>query len=218
MNIAQNIYRKLFKEFGKQYWWPGETTEEIIIGAVLTQNTNWGNVVRAIQNLKTTDALSFERILRLSPQKLSNLIRPSGYFNIKEKRLRSVVQYFMERCGADFEQLAFIPTEELRRELLSVHGVGKETADSILLYALGRAVFVIDAYTMRIGRRHGFLNEDDDYENARAFFERALHKNVSLYNEYHALIVRLGKEFCRPKPRCENCPLNRSEYFMFQKT
>lgn len=217
MNILKNIYRTLFKEFGEQHWWPGETTEEIIIGAVLTQNTNWGNVERAIGNLKAAGALSFERLRLLSPQELSMLIRPSGYFNIKEKRLRSVVEYFMTKCGADFNRLESIPTEQLREELLSVHGVGRETADSILLYALGRAVFVIDAYTMRIGRRHGFLNEDDNYESARVLFERTLGRDVSLFNEYHALLVRLGKDFCRPKPLCEKCPLNKGEKFMIQK-
>lgn len=217
VNILKNIYRALFNEFGKQHWWPGDTTEEIIIGAVLTQNTNWGNVERAIKNLKVADALSFERLLRLLPNELSTLIRPSGYYNIKEKRLRSVVEYFMKRCGADFKRLQSIPTEQLRDELLSVHGVGRETADSILLYALGRAVFVIDAYTMRIGRRHGFLSDDDRYESARALFERTLERNIPLFNEYHALLVRLGKEFCRPKPLCGNCPLNKDGKFLIQK-
>ena len=207
MKLLLKIYRRLFKHFGPQHWWPGETIEEIIIGAVLTQNTNWGNVERAIENLKRADALSLKKIVALEPETLSTLIRPSGYYNIKAKRLWAVADYFVRRCDADFSLLETIPTDELRGELLSVHGVGRETADSILLYALNRPVFVVDAYTLRVGRRHGFLSEKDDYESARALFERSIKRDVQLYNEYHALLVRLGKEYCRPRPRCAACPL-----------
>jgi len=207
MKLLLKIYRRLFKHFGPQHWWPGETVEEIIIGAVLTQNTNWGNVERAIDNLKRADALFLRKIVALEPETLSALIRPSGYYNIKAKRLWAVANYFVRRCDTDFSLLETIPTDELRGELLSVHGVGRETADSILLYALNRPVFVVDAYTLRVGRRHGFLSEKDDYESARALFERSLKRDVHLYNEYHALLVRLGKEYCRPRPRCATCPL-----------
>jgi endonuclease-3 related protein len=207
MKLLLKIYRRLFKHFGPQHWWPGETVEEIIIGAVLTQNTNWGNVERAIENLKRADALSLKKIVALEPETLSTLIRPSGYYNIKAKRLWAVADYFVRRCDTDFSLLETIPTDELRGELLSVHGVGRETADSILLYALNRPVFVVDAYTLRVGRRHGFLSEKDDYESARALFERSLKRDVQPYNEYHALLVRLGKEYCRPRPRCATCPL-----------
>ncbi|MCX7000531.1 MAG: endonuclease III domain-containing protein [Candidatus Sumerlaeota bacterium] len=207
MKLLLKIYRRLFKHFGPQHWWPGETVEEIIIGAVLTQNTNWGNVERAIENLKRADALSLRKIVALEPETLSTLIRPSGYYNIKAKRLWAVADYFVRRCDTDFSLLETIPTDELRGELLSVHGVGRETADSILLYALNRPVFVVDAYTLRVGRRHGFLSEKDDYESARALFERSLKRDVQLYNEYHALLVRLGKEYCRPRPRCATCPI-----------
>jgi len=207
MKILLKIYRRLFKHFGPQHWWPGETVEEIIIGAVLTQNTNWGNVERAIENLKRADALSLRKIVALEPETLSKLIRPSGYYNIKAKRLWAVADYFVRRRDADFSLLETIPTDELRDELLSVHGVGRETADSILLYALNRPVFVVDAYTLRVGRRHGFLSDKDDYESARALFERSIKRDVQPYNEYHALLVRLGKEYCRPRPRCAACPL-----------
>jgi len=207
MKLLLKIYRRLFKHFGPQHWWPGETVEEIIIGAVLTQNTNWGNVERAIENLKRADALSIRKIVALEPETLSTLIRPSGYYNIKAKRLWAVADYFVRRCDTDFSLLETIPTDELRGELLSVHGVGRETADSILLYALNRPVFVVDAYTLRVGRRHGFLSEKDDYESARALFERSIKRDVQPYNEYHALLVRLGKEYCRPRPRCAACPL-----------
>jgi endonuclease-3 related protein len=207
MKLLLKIYRRLFKHFGPQHWWPGETVEEIIIGAVLTQNTNWGNVERAIENLKRADALSLRKIVALEPETLSALIRPSGYYNIKAKRLWAVADYFVRRCDTDFSVLETIPTEKLRGELLSVHGVGRETADSILLYALNRPVFVVDAYTLRVGRRHGFLSDKDDYESARALFERSLKRDVQPYNEYHALLVRLGKEYCRPRPRCAACPL-----------
>lgn len=207
MKLLLKIYRRLFKHFGPQHWWPGETVEEIIIGAVLTQNTNWGNVERAIENLKRADALSLRKIVALEPETLSALIRPSGYYNIKAKRLWAVADYFVRRCDTDFSVLETIPTEKLRGELLSVHGVGRETADSILLYALNRPVFVVDAYTLRVGRRHGFLSDKDDYESARALFERSIKRDVQPYNEYHALLVRLGKEYCRPRPRCAACPL-----------
>jgi len=208
MNLLSKIYDKLSRRFGPQHWWPGDTVEEIIIGAVLTQNTNWGNVERAIANLKQADALSLRRIAQLKPETLSGLIRPSGYYNIKERRLRAVAEFFTKRCGADFGLLDSVPMDTLRHELLSVYGVGRETADSILLYALNRPVFVIDAYTMRIGRRHGFLSEKDHYETARALFERTLKRDVPLFNEFHALLVRLGKEFCTPNPQCEGCPLS----------
>ena len=207
MKTLLKIYRRLFWYFGPQHWWPGETVEEIIIGAVLTQNTNWGNVERAIENLKRARALSLKKIVTLAPGTLSNLIRPSGYYNVKAKRLWAVADYFVRRCDDDFSKLEMNPTDELRGELLSVHGVGRETADSILLYALNRPVFVIDAYTLRIGRRHNFLSDKDNYESARALFERSLKRDVQLYNEYHALFVRLGKEYCRPRPICVTCPL-----------
>ncbi len=214
LHAIERIYQRLYEFFGAQRWWPGETVEEIIIGAVLTQNTNWENVERAIDNLKEAHALSLKKIATLSAEKLSALIRPSGYFNVKEKRLRAVAEYFVRRCNGDPSRLKGIPTCRLRKELLGVYGVGRETADSILLYALGRRIFVVDAYTMRMGRRHGLLSEKDDYEDARRVFESSLKKSVRLYNEYHALIVRLGKEYCKPHSHCDGCPLNAPEFYI----
>lgn len=198
----------MLNAFGPLRWWPGETREEIIVGAVLTQNTSWRNVEKAIVNLRNANALEFETICELPREELAELIRPSGYFNLKARRLKAVCRYFLERCDGDLDGLGAIETTTLRDELLDVYGVGPETADSILLYALERRVFVIDAYTLRIGRRHGWFPDDTKYEEARAFFERSLDGSVALYNEYHALLVRVGATTCKPTPRCEECPLN----------
>jgi endonuclease-3 related protein len=215
MDIFERIFRRLFDFFGPQHWWPGETVEEIIIGAVLTQNTNWSNVERAIDNLRKNNALSLKKILSIPPRLLSEMIRPSGYYNIKEKRLRAVADYFLDRCNGAFDLFNNIPLDTLRSELLSVYGVGPETADSILLYALKRPVFVVDAYTRRLGIRHGFLRKNQGYESIRNLFEASLEKNDRFFNEYHALIVRLGKDFCRSICRCHSCPLNHPKYFTF---
>jgi endonuclease-3 related protein len=213
MNLFERIYGQLYDFFGPQRWWPGESTEEIIIGAILTQNTNWSNVERAIHNLKRENALSLKKIFSLSPHSLSEMIRPSGYYNIKEKRLRAVADYFVRRCDSRFDMLNNIPLDALRSELLSVYGVGPETADSILLYALSRPVFVVDAYTRRIGVRHGLFPKNVTYEFIRNIFESSLEKKVPLFNEYHALIVRLGKDYCRSVRRCDSCPLNDKNFF-----
>lgn len=213
MNLFERIYLRLFDFFGPQRWWPGDTIEEIIIGAVLTQNTNWSNVERAISNLKRENALSLKKILSLSPNRLSDLIRPSGYYNIKEKRLRAVADFFVQRCGCSFDLLNDIPLDVIRSDLLSVYGVGPETADSILLYALNRPVFVVDAYTRRIGTRHGLFTEHDNYESIRRIFESSIKVDIPLFNEFHALIVRLGKFYCKPLPLCELCPLHHEKYY-----
>ena len=165
MNIVTKIYSRLYHVFGPQHWWPGETVEEIVIGAVLTQNTNWQNVESAIRNLKKDRLLSLERIARTPLDQIAILIRPSGYYHIKAKRLKAVSEYFMHRWGCDFPTLASLPLEDLRHELLTVYGVGFETADSILLYALNRPVFVVDAYTRRIGLRHGLFKNNLEYYN-----------------------------------------------------
>ena len=204
------IYEILYDAFGPQGWWPGESREEIIVGAVLTQNTNWKNVERAIANLKASRALSLEKISKMPLDKTAALIRPSGYYNIKSQRLKSVADFFMQNFPGDLNKTGDIATDELRSSLLNVHGVGPETADSILLYALERPVFVVDAYTMRIGKRHAIISEKDDYELVRAMFENSLERNVPLFNEYHALLVKVGKDLCRPrKAICEKCPLRR---------
>lgn len=201
------IYKLLFEAFGPQHWWPGETPFEVAVGAILTQNTSWANVKKAIENLKRADCLSAEKINELEHQELALLIRPAGYFNVKAKRLKNFIGWLCENYEGDLANFEGIPTYQLREELLGINGIGRETADSILLYALDREIFVVDAYTARIGIRHGLIDSDADYEQLRDMFESSLEPDVQLYNEFHALLVRLGNEFCKPKPRCEKCPL-----------
>lgn len=203
------IYRLLYDEFGPQHWWPGDTEFEIITGAVLTQNTNWANVEKAIKNLKAAELLTPEKLYHLETQELAGLIRPAGYFNVKAGRLRNFVNWLFENYNGRLTDLEAVDTDRLRAELLAVKGIGRETADSILLYAFQRPVFVIDAYTARVVFRHCLLAPDADYEQLREFFESSLPADTQLFNEYHALLVRVGKEFCRPKARCPGCPLEK---------
>jgi endonuclease-3 related protein len=212
----EQIYDLLFERFGPQDWWPGDTPFEIIIGAILTQNTNWTNVEKAIANLKKNSVLSPDKLHKLDIKKLAGLIRPAGYFNIKAKRLKNFINWLFENYSGKLKNLEKVPTDRLRRELLSIKGVGPETADSILLYAFERPVFVVDAYTFRICSRHRLIDKGADYHQIQEFFESnlaasrkgRLTADVQLFNEYHALLVRLGKDFCKPTPRCEDCPLN----------
>ncbi|MGC9337032.1 MAG: endonuclease III domain-containing protein [Candidatus Cloacimonadia bacterium] len=200
--LLQNIYQRMLEKFGPQDWWPGESREEIIIGAILTQNTNWNNVDRAIKNLKRYSLLDFARLSKISEKKLGILIRPSGYYNQKAARLKSISQFFQNNSLDKYTQLS---TDELRKELLSIHGIGEETADSILLYALDRPIFVIDAYTKRIFNRLGFFQDNISYKEAQKFFMKHIQPDTKLYNEYHALLVKFGKEFCKKLPKCEGC-------------
>lgn len=203
-----DIYDALFSHYGPQHWWPGETPFEVMVGAVLTQNTNWGNVERAIANLRDADRLSPEAVDCMPEADLAGLIRPSGYYNIKAKRLKAFVRYFMERYDGDVEKMKRKDCSRLRREVLSVNGIGPETADSILLYALDCPTFVVDAYTKRIFSRHGFFPETADYHEVQKFFMDHLPKDARLYNEYHALIVKLAKDRCIKKAgKCELCVL-----------
>jgi len=206
-----SIYRRLHARFGPQGWWPGRTRFEIAAGAVLTQNTAWSNVEKAIANLRKAGALSVRGMRRLSERRLAGLVRPSGYFNQKAKKLRALLDWLASRDrGGSVKRALAGPLAEVRASLLSVSGVGPETADSILLYAGGRPVFVIDAYTRRALERHGLAAPGASYEELRALFESSLPRSVSLYNEYHALFVRLGKEHCAKRaPRCAGCPLER---------
>ena len=205
--MLMEIYHKLLEHFGPQGWWPGESPFEIMVGAILTQNANWRNVERAIENLKKQNLLSCEKIHRLPPEKLAELIRPSGFYNLKAKRLKKFVEYFFEKYGGDAERMKKMDGEKLRKELLSLPGIGKETADSILLYAIEKPFFVVDAYTRRFLSRHGIMDYHEDYDKIRLFFERNIPRDVYIYNEYHALLVRLGKTNCRKKEECEKCPL-----------
>lgn len=204
----QRVYRRLLQAYGPQRWWPGDSAFEVMVGAVLTQNTAWANVERAIANLKAADALTPAAIIAAHPRRLAAWLKPSGYFNIKAKRLRAFCEWYVARGEAS--ALARLDTATLRGELLSVYGVGPETADDILLYAFARPVFVIDAYTRRIFSRLGYIAGDEPYEDLRAWCERYVHRDVAIYNEYHALIVAHGKDICRPQPRCARCVLQRS--------
>jgi endonuclease-3 related protein len=202
------IYNALYAHYGPQNWWPGDTALEMMVGAVLTQNTNWQNVEKAIANLKRAGALSAAAIHIMPESRLAELIRPSGYFNIKAKRLKAFIGYFMDRYGGSVARMKKAKCDTLREEFLSVKGIGPETADSILLYALGCPTFVVDAYTKRIFSRHGFFPETADYHEVRKFFMDRLPVDVKLYNEYHALIVRLGKDRCMKKAgKCGLCLL-----------
>jgi endonuclease-3 related protein len=204
----KDIYNLLLKRFGPQHWWPGDTPFEVIIGAILTQNTNWTNVEKAIANLKKAKVLSPERLHAIDTARLAELIRPAGYFNIKAARLKNFLNWFFERYSRKLKNLDVVPTDRLREELLSIKGIGPETADSILLYALDRPVFVVDAYTARIAARHYLIDAGAVYDEIKELFESHLPSDIKIFNEYHALLVRLGKEFCRPTPKCETCPLN----------
>ncbi len=208
-NLLIRFYDSLFERFGPQQWWPARTRFEVIVGAILTQNTNWGNVERAIRALKKSKALTPAKMFALPTVKLAELIRPSGYFNIKAKRLKNFLTYLYSVHGGSLNRLfAAKEGSELRMELLSINGIGPETADSILLYAGQKPEFVIDAYTRRILQRHGIVKEKSAYEELKRLFTAGLPRDVRLFNEYHALIVKTGSEYCLARrPKCESCPL-----------
>ncbi len=207
-NVLLRMYEELFKASGPQHWWPGETPFEVITGAILTQNTAWGNVEQAIGNLKRARLLSVKRLAGVSRRRLARLIRPSGYFNQKAVKLRAFLNLLREEYGGSLRRMGRERTPALRRKLLAVHGIGPETADSILLYAFGRAAFVVDAYTTRILSRHNLIPADAPYHEVQRFMTGRIPRSARLYNEFHALIVRAGKEFCRKAPRCAQCPLH----------
>lgn len=203
----KEIYHLLYSAFGRQHWWPGDTSFEISVGAILTQNTNWGNVEKAIWNLKKAKVLTVRALLKLPKRRVASLIKPSGYYNIKAERLNNFLNLISNRYQGSMQRMKREDTDSLRKHLLSVNGIGPETADSILLYALGKPVFVVDAYTKRILQRHCLITEEATYHEIQGLFHEALPADIPLYNEYHALLVKLGKEFCRPKPACFGCPL-----------
>ena len=201
------IYDLLLERFGPQHWWPGDTQFEIIVGAILTQNTNWTNVEKAITNIKAADALSPTALYRASHEKIAVLIKPAGYFNVKARRLKSFLTWLFDEYDGQLENLEQLSTSRLREELLNIKGIGPETADSIVLYAFGQPVFVVDAYTARVMGRHGLIEAGCDYEQLQELFQSNLIEDTQMFNEFHALLVRVGKEFCRPKARCSGCPL-----------
>jgi endonuclease-3 related protein len=204
---VRSLYKRLYVRYGPQHWWPGDTPFEVAVGAILTQNTNWGNVEKAIRNLKTAHALSATALHTLPAAELALLITPAGYFNIKAKRLKNFIAFLVGEYKGSMKQMAKEPLPVIRENLLSVNGIGPETADSILLYALGKQTFVIDAYTKRVLSRHTMLDHEAPYDIFQKLFHENLEADVQLYNEYHALIVRLAKEYCRTKPLCSGCPL-----------
>ncbi|MBI4842697.1 MAG: endonuclease III domain-containing protein [Nitrospirae bacterium] len=205
--ILFDIYDTLYKSFGAQNWWPGDTPFEIAVGAILTQNTNWENVEKAISNIKRQKALSAKKLHEMPHKELASLIKPAGYFNIKAKRLKNFLTFLCNHHKGSMAQMKKQDAHALRHELLNVNGIGPETADSILLYALEKPVFVIDAYTKRVLTRHKIVPEDATYHDMQELFHANLPHDVKLFNEYHALLVMVGKHYCKPKPKCEGCLL-----------
>jgi endonuclease III related protein len=203
------IFSRLYSVFGPQHWWPADSVFEIMVGAILTQNTNWSNVKKAILALKEKKLLDARRLDQLTPKKLASLIRSAGYYNVKAARLKNFLKLFL---GSYAGKIRFMETQDLmilRQQLLAVGGIGPETADSILLYAFNKPIFVIDAYTKRIFSRHGLIKEEAQYSEVQDIFMRNLKHDVKLFNEYHALLVKLGKDYCRKQnPKCEICPLD----------
>ena len=203
------MYERLSSFFGPCNWWPGDSPFEIMVGAILTQNTNWKNVERAIANLKTDGLLTLTAMSALSREQLAEYIRPAGYYNIKADRLRNFFALINDQWDGDLDLFLRQPATVLREELLSVKGIGPETADSMVLYAAGKPVFVVDAYTHRILIRHEIIDESYDYHMIQELFMDNLEEDSALFNEYHALIVQVGKEFCKKtRPVCEGCPLS----------
>lgn len=222
--IFEEIYNRFVGEYGLQHWWPttceGKTAIlEIMVGAILTQNTAWKNVEKAIVNMRQNNLLDVEKLIVVEKQTLALVIRPAGYFNRKAERLKALVLYLWENYDADIKRFCQKTIDDLREELLSINGIGKETADSILLYALGKPIFVVDAYTRRIFSRLGLCRQNITYDEMQGLFLTNLPREVELFNEYHALIVRHAKEHCRKIPFCKGCPTGdicnyRKEHFL----
>lgn len=205
--VLMDIFNRLLCHYGPQHWWPGETQFEVIVGAILTQSAAWTNVEKAITNLKEAGVLTPGKMGELSPDELAVLIRPSGYYNAKAVKLKSFLSWLKQYYADDLSRLLTQETRLLRDQLLSVHGIGEETADSIMLYAIGKPVFVIDAYTKRITGRIGILPGTATYGTFQKFFMNNLPSDAGLFNEFHALFVALGKHNCRKQPLCSKCCL-----------
>lgn len=202
------IYERMLAQLGPQHWWPAETPFEVMVGAILTQNTSWKNVERAIDNLKSVGLMSFDALAPLPTGLLAEYIRPAGYYNIKAGRLHNLLACIKEQHGGDLQSFLEQPLSQFREQLLSIKGIGRETADSILLYAAHLPIFVVDAYTHRILMRHQVIDETFGYQEIQELFMDHLECDVQLYNEYHALLVRVGNRYCKKKnPDCAACPL-----------
>lgn len=203
----QDAYDRLLARFGPQRWWPGDSPLEVLVGTVLVQNTNWRNVEKAIDNLREAGVMTAEKLYELEPEELAELIRPAGYYQVKTKRLRNLLRLLAEQYEGSIEGMMSTDPHALREELLGVNGIGPETADCILLYVGNYPKFIADGYAMRVAARHGWIEFEADYHGLQDFFESRLPADAQLYNEYHALLVRVGKDHCKTKPQCEGCPL-----------
>jgi endonuclease-3 related protein len=214
--LLMAMYEAMRERFGPQHWWPAsalllprERKLEICVGAILTQNTNWQNVEKALARLIEAGRMSVPALHAIDQADLAELIRPAGYFNVKAKRLGNFIGHVAERHDGDIDALLDRPAGELREDLLGISGIGPETADSMILYAAGKCTFVVDAYTRRVFSRHGLIGEDFDYQAVKDFCESHVPARVGLYNDYHAQLVAVGKTYCRPTARCAGCPLDR---------
>jgi endonuclease-3 related protein len=203
----KEIYDRLWQAYGPQQWWPADGPLEVMVGAVLTQNTTWRGAEKAIANLKRSGLLTVDSLHAISGEKLARVIRPAGYFNVKARRLKNLIELLANDYSGDLQAMGRVETEHLRRELLEVKGIGPETADSILLYAFGRSVFVVDSYTHRVVNRHRLIGQSAAYQELQELFTEHLPLDPALFNEYHALLVKVGKEHCQQQPRCADCPL-----------
>ena len=206
-HVSAQVYHTLLDALGPQQWWPAESPLEVMVGAILVQNTAWKNVEHAIRNLRDEGLLDPHRLAAVSEPELAELIRPAGYYRVKAKRLRHLIEYFVERFDGSIEAMRAVPTDVLREELLAVHGVGPETADSILNYALDKPAMVVDAYTHRIWTRHGWIDPDVDYHALQEEVAHGLPDDPQTYNEFHALLVNVGHHWCKRTPKCDACPL-----------
>jgi endonuclease III related protein len=204
-----DIFNMLLESFGKRNWWPGETELEIIIGAVLTQNTSWKNVEKAIDNLKRHNAMDIDSLFKMDRETLALIIKSSGFYNIKSIRLKNIINVIYNEYSSNIIKLKNIYIWDVRERLLKINGIGKETADSIILYALDKPIFVVDVYTKRFLRNHRLYSEENDYDTIQRFFMKNLPNDTYLFNEFHALIVYLGQNFCKKVPFCNKCPLNK---------
>ena len=213
----QDIYQRLIANYGPQHWWPAQEPFEVITGAILTQSASWVNVEKAIANLKATGALLPEALRQLPLCEIARLIHSSGYYNAKARKLRAFADWLGEHCGDNLDRLFANDIEHLRHQLLSIHGIGEETADSIILYAANKPIFVIDAYTRRIVNRIGTVPDGNSYTAYQALFMENLPVDTRLFNEYHALLVCLAKKICRPRPICMQCCLNDICHFYLSK-
>jgi endonuclease-3 related protein len=203
----RGFYDALYRKYGPQGWWPADNELECVLGAILTQNTAWKNVEKALGNLKERNLISIEKLALIPTSSLAILIRPSGYFNQKAIKIKSFINFLIENYDGSLEKMFDEEGQKLREELLKVKGIGPETADSILLYAARKPVFVVDAYTHRILSRHGLIPVETRYQEIQELFMDSLAEDVQVFNEYHALLVRLGKELCKKSPLCAGCPL-----------